>query len=319
MAALAPPAAVSAAPAVARRARQPSPAKNWCFTENNPPHQLELEGFGDNLQYIVWSLEVGEEGTPHYQGYLQLKEKMRESAIKRIWPRAHLAVARGSPESNRTYCTKLRTHVEGPWEHGTLLPGQGSRSDLHEMAAAVAAGKKMREVAQDTPELVVRYSRGIQVLESVASRVAAEGETRDPYVYVLWGAPGTGKTLLPHSLYSEADIFTYHLIPGGHQWFDGYDGQPVLIIDDFTGWVPFRTLLMWLDRYPLRLEVKGGFTYARWHRVFITSNRSPEEWYHSADADYAALERRIGYVWHFPEDLELARTVTQGTLYTRSG
>jgi len=308
---MAAPLAVVAAPAASRAA----PAKHWCFTINNPEGELSLsDALMEKLQYIVWQLEQGAEGTRHLQGYLQLKEKARLTALKRYWPTAHLEVARGTPAQNKIYCTKPETRVEGPWERGTLVGGKGTRTDLHDLGASINAGKKLREVARDTPELVIRYARGIQTLESVVSRVAAEGEVRDPYVYVLWGAPGTGKTLLPHSLYSEADLFTYHLIPGGHQWFDGYDGQPVLIIDDFTGWVPFRTLLMWLDRYPLRLEVKGGFTYARWHRVFITSNRPPEEWYH--DADYAALERRISYVWHFPDDLELARSVTQGTLYT---
>lgn len=298
----------------ARQARA-SPAKHWCFTINNPEGGLPIPtSLVEKVQYLVCQLERGESGTEHYQGYVQLKDKARMSLLKGYWPTAHLEVARGSPAQCRNYCTKEDTRVEGPWEIGSMSGGKGSRTDLHALGAAIVSGKKIREIALESPEQLIRYSRGIQALEAVVSRVAAEGEERDPYVYVLWGAPGTGKTLLPHSLYRESDIYTFHLITGGHQWFDGYDGQPVLIIDDFTGWVPFRTLLTWLDRYPLRLEVKGSTTYARWHRVFITSNLPPDQWYHERDLE--PLSRRVSFVWHFPEDSEIARSVTQGTLYT---
>lgn len=267
-----------------------------------------------HVQYIIWQFESGEEThTPHFQGYVQLKVKERPTMINRVWPGAHLVVARGSPEQNREYCTKSRTRVAGPWERGTIGPGAGDRTDLKALGAAIMAGKKVSEVAEDKPEAVIHYARGLKALEEIASRKAAESETRDPYTYVLWGDTGTGKTSLAHAFFGESSIYTHHLVPGGHQWFDGYDGQPALIIDDFTGWVPFRTLLLWLDRYPCRLEVKGGFTYARWRHVFITSNKPPEQWY-TDESCLAPLARRVSYVWHFPEDIDIARQVLTGLI-----
>lgn len=47
-------------------------AKNWTFTLNNPtaPERAALYKLADHpdINYIVFQLEEGEAGTPHYQG-----------------------------------------------------------------------------------------------------------------------------------------------------------------------------------------------------------------------------------------------------------
>jgi len=80
-----------------------SAAKNWVFTINNyRDNDIEkLEKMFDHghFSYIVYGKEVGEHGTPHIQGYVQLKKKMRMAQVKKfISSRAHLEVSRGSPE-----------------------------------------------------------------------------------------------------------------------------------------------------------------------------------------------------------------------------
>jgi hypothetical protein len=80
-------------------------------------------------------------------------------------------------------------------------------------------------------------------------------------------------------------------------WWDGYCGQDAVLIDDFDGWVPFRTFLQWLDVYPLTLPIKGGFVVANFSRVFITSNLDPTVWF--PGVDYAPLLRRFSEVKHF--------------------
>lgn len=75
-------------------------------------------------------------------------------------------------------------------------------------------------------------------------------------------------------------------------WFDGYQGQHTLILDDFSGdYCAFRYLLRLLDKYKLKVEIKGGFAWAVWTTVVITSNIHPVGWYH--DTDTSPLQRRL--------------------------
>ena len=86
-------------------------ARNWCFTYNNPT--LDEIGIADALNsfpyvYAVYQLEVGENGTEHFQGYVMFQKQLRLSQIRNLF-QAHWSVARKGPKENRDYCTKLDT------------------------------------------------------------------------------------------------------------------------------------------------------------------------------------------------------------------
>jgi len=104
-------------------------AKNWAFTINNynetnidSLQNLFSEG---RVRYIVYGREIGENGTPHLQGYLQLEKKTRFKQVKELLPRgAHLdqEYQNSSPQNNRIYCTK-----DGDWEEfGTISKKNGN-------------------------------------------------------------------------------------------------------------------------------------------------------------------------------------------------
>lgn len=48
--------------------------RNWVFTLNNPAYALtpDINLVGSACTFLVWQLEAGDEGTEHYQGYLEL-------------------------------------------------------------------------------------------------------------------------------------------------------------------------------------------------------------------------------------------------------
>lgn len=137
----------------------------WVFTINNPSEQL---AFDDRVTYAVWQKESGENGTQHFQGYLELAKKGRISAVKALggeFVRAHLERRRGTQKQARDYAMKEDTRVDGPWEHGEFVAReQGTRSDL---AAAVDALKEggLKRVAEDCPEAYVKYHKGFQALQ----------------------------------------------------------------------------------------------------------------------------------------------------------
>lgn len=86
-------------------------AKNWCFTLNNYSENdimLIERSFEDgHFNYVVYGKEVGENGTPHLQGYVQCKKKLRMAQLKQmIGARVHLEVARGTASQASDYCKK---------------------------------------------------------------------------------------------------------------------------------------------------------------------------------------------------------------------
>ncbi len=82
------------------------------------------------------------------------------------------------------------------------------------------------------------------------------------------------------------------------QWFDGYDGQDILLLDDFAAdQVPFQDLLRWCDIYRITLQVKGAIAHAAWRYVIITSNFTPEACF-SNYTNCDPLLRRITLTHH---------------------
>ena len=78
------------------------------------------------------------------------------------------------------------------------------------------------------------------------------------------------------------------------EWWDGYEGEKTILIDEYDSQVSLPRLLNILDGYQLRLPIKGGFTYARWTKVIITSNIDPREWHPNAKPFHReALMRRL--------------------------
>ena len=109
-------------------------SKRWCFTINNPTeedHFWEDSENDEQIDFLVVQYEVGEQGTPHYQGFLILKRKNRLSWLKNNFnSRAHWEKTRGSDMQAYQYCVKPETHPPGSyrWRIGTLRECQKRRS-----------------------------------------------------------------------------------------------------------------------------------------------------------------------------------------------
>lgn len=102
-------------------AKQGTAFTKWCFTFNNPDvDHIKLEEIFAEKVYekLVFQLEVGAEGTPHYQGAIQFKKPLRLTALTKI-AGIHWANMKGTWKQNLTYCTKPDTRKEGPWFFGT--------------------------------------------------------------------------------------------------------------------------------------------------------------------------------------------------------
>lgn len=262
----------------------PNGAKNWCVTVNNYSEEdvsRILDCVGDSAGYAIVGKEVGEKGTKHLQCYVQFRSRIGLSRVKRLLGnRIHAEIARGSGEQNRRYCSK-----EGDFVERGDLTSQGKWRDIESFVDSAKKGLSWEEALENYSGVLARYGK-------FADRVLSKySEPRDwtPEVFVFWGETGTGKS---QRAFSEASSPYVH---SGGGWFDGYAGEADVIFDDFGG-SEFKLtyLLKLLDRYPMRVPVKGGFVNWVPRRIFLTSNYCPKDWYPNAKEEHVkALFRRI--------------------------
>lgn len=280
-------------------------SRYWCFTLNNPEEEpqtfLEHVQGVSHFKYCTFQLEIGEAGTPHFQGYLEFHQVKRLDWLKRhVSQRANFGVRRGTAEQAREYARKDDTRHDGPWEAGTWDPIKvGQRTDIQNGVEAVASGGLDRLVEQ-APELFVKYHRGFSALATHYG-----GKRKRDYeqvtVKLSYGVPGCGKTRSVVEEWSENDLYVHE---PGSPWFDGYTGQDCLLLDDFAGassGIRLDKALVMLDKYKARLPVKGGHTYLVSTTIWVTTNIHPIYWYKwtGREVHYKALARRFDevHIW----------------------
>lgn len=260
-----------------------SRSRAWVFTINN--WTTEDFDIAKKLpaDYIIIGRETGESGTPHLQGYAHFSNAKTLTACSKLMPRAHLAVARGSPQQNTTYCSKSDLD---PWVTGDM-PMQGKRNDLESLKADVDT-LPLKQVADLHFAEFLRYGTMIKVYKSIQF----VDRTTPPRVEWIWGSTGCGKTRYAASI---TPLSFY--IKDGTMWWDGYEQQQTIIIDDFDGKWPFRDLLRLLDRYPYQGQFKGGYIKINSPTIVITADAPPStRMAHLAEPEYDQLVRRIHQV-----------------------
>lgn len=244
-----------------------------------------------DITYGIYGHEVAPTtGTRHLQGYLAFSKKKRLNQVTVLIPGAHFEVAHGTPMQNIAYCSKgadIRTV-------GDVPNGSGHRTDLEQAAEDVKAGKTFREIATDHPVAFVKYSRGLKLLKD---ELFVKTMRLDLKVLHIYGKTGRGKSRYACDRFGLEEVYKLEPNQNGTLWFDKYKGEKCLLIDDFDGWIGFRSFLTLLDIYPYTCQTKGGTVPAQWTTVVITSEKQMIEWYvRERSGDIAQLARRITQV-----------------------
>lgn len=239
---------------------------------------------------VVWvrgQQELGNVGGYlHWQFVVAFRKKTSLAALKRIFGRAVHAELTKSDAANE-YVWKEDTRVDGPWEWGQKPIQRNSRTDWESVWAAAITG----DVERVPYQVRVCHWGNLQRIRS--DYVAPRAILRQ--VWVFWGASGTGKS---RRAWDEAGLEAYSKCPRSKFW-DGYQGQKAVVIDEFRGGIDISHILRWCDRYPVRIEVKGSSRPLEAETLWFTSNVDPRNWYPDLDADtLAALIRRFNIV-HF--------------------
>lgn len=289
--------------------KQVPPRKDWCFTLNNPRQREYAKLKAAAYQYIVFQLEVGENGTPHLQGFIQMQDKVRLSSMKKLLRRAHWEPRRGTAAQAAHYCIKpvagcdCKHCVDVPRVYPQLIFEDGllSSSATESLEVVCESIKKngLSKTINAYPMSYVRMKNGMEGLATFYSP-KRDWETQ---VTVCYGEPGTGKTR-----YAMLSPSPYKLAAFGGKdstdFFGDYhpDEHETLVVDDFYGNWKYTTWLQVCDRYPTEVHTKGGFRQLLVRHCVFTSNNSPSEWYPNVLADpnrRESFNRRIHNIIHF--------------------
>lgn len=249
-----------------------------------------------DVVYCVWQLELcPETHRLHHQGYVEFSDQKRYDWVHKHCDgleTAHLEPRGGTQDAAIAYCMKKESHVDGPWEFG-VRKSQGKRKELDIIRGKLRNGVSEREISDDHFGSWVRYRKSfIEYMRLHNLEVVRNWPMK---LIFLIGPSGTGKSW--KARHDPEFAGAYWKIPG--KWWDGYNGQETVVVDEMYGHrFPFGDLLLLIDRYPFQVETKGAVVQFTSLKIVFTSNQEPEHWYsgektHQVSWDKNPLNRRI--------------------------
>lgn len=255
----------------------------------------------NNIKYFVFQREKGnEKGTEHIQMYIEFAVPKKFETIKSYFPRAHIEPRKGTKSQARDYCMKSDTRVGEPMEYGNFID-TGKRSDLNDIYELVKDGATDFEIMDLYPTQFMRYSKAIQQCRQTYVFEKYKKLFRKLEVNYIWGVAGCGKSRYVMDKYGYDNVYRVTNYNSGA--FDTYQGQDVIVFEEFRSSFPITDMLNYLDGYPLQLPCRYTNITACYTKVYIITNIPLSEQYKSTqekhDETWKAFLRRINLVYDF--------------------
>ncbi len=282
-------------------------SRNWCFTLNNPTvdqkhlwlHLATHLKWNERIVYVVMQEELSESGTLHLQGYIEMKNQTRMSRMKSLFGAGyHWEKRRGTQAQAIEYCKKAETRVDGgfSFEHGTPKR-TGSNGKFTEAVQAIRDGTSIADIRDDFSAQYVLH--GDKLRDFALELKGKRNWAMDIHIYV--GKTGTGKTYTAHTENPDAYEATWPV--GGRWWWPKYDGQEVVIMDEFCHQIKISVMMTMFDRYGWKIEAKGrSFEFCS-KKIIITTNLDPKMWFpnvkKSSKDPLARRIREFATIWDF--------------------
>jgi len=262
-------------------AKRPAQLRHWCFTIGGEEAMTinGLEDLWDStcMNFLCGQLEYtqneDEEDNFHWQGYVQFHKSLRFTQVKKYLKSftAHVEEARGTLQENIDYCTKKQSQLLGPKIFGKPVES-GERTDIERMYVDVKSGKPMAKIIDHHTNTWFKYHGAVDKAKFYLEQESAcEKRTCTVTVWIDQGQ--TGKTTRAMYYITEdgkmkakRDVFRL-THEEGRLWWDGYDGQKTLVIDDCVHLIKFDYWKSLVDGHPMRIQIKNGWKNALWDRV----------------------------------------------------
>ena len=300
-----------------------------CTLNNYTPDEIEAiwNLDEDQFKWAIFAMEVGESGTPHIQAAWQLKNGKSWSAMSKLLEsnRWHFEKREGSEHRAWCYCAKGE-QPEKEWkaekengenwglnlkilrEIGEMpekeIKAKNQWDDIREM---IEDGASDMEICAVYPQEGIRCRSAIRNYRLMWQR--AHADWRDVKVHYIWGETGTGKTRAVMQKYGYPNVYRVTDYNSGS--FDQYDGQDVLVFEEFRSSFRLEQMLNYLDGHPVELPCRYANQLLMATEIFIITNIPLSEQYASFQDSFAstgkrnsfaAFERRITDVIEWNED-----------------
>lgn len=270
-------------------------SRYWCFTSFQ-----DKDGFlwyaPENMVYLVQQEErCPTTGRVHWQGFVVFEQTQRLSALRKILHSAHWEKMRGSVDEAADYCCDPKKRMDG----GLLLE-DGVRPLFGDVARAVSTRARYEtayNLAKEGNFLAIEPSmmvRHLPNLLKIHNMFGKRPDNIDGLPVGIWiaGAAGTGKTTLCQS-------YKHYVKDPRHKWFDGYQSEDVIVVDDFAPFHVAQTdILKQLGhQFVMQGETKGGAIWLRPRVTIVTSQYMMHEiWPPDKDGEsHAAVSRRYRF------------------------
>ena len=268
-------------------------SRKYQITINNPEkhkncsHQAIRETLKQWEHITYWCMCDETAKTYHTHLYIQFKNPVYFSSLKKAFPSAHIEEAAGTAEENRAYILKEgkwkdtekgETNLKDTFEEWGTMPkaGQGRRSDLADLYQMIKDGYSNIEILERNPDNLLNLQHIDKArLEILSNQYRTQRRTNLLVTYVS-GPTGYGKSRQILDTHGDSDV--YRVTDYKHP-FDTYSGENVLVFEEFRSDLLIGSMLNYLDVYPLQLPARYNNRQACYTFVYLVSNWKLEDQY----------------------------------------
>jgi len=301
-------------------------ARSWFCVANNPQEhgyigtpeeiaeRIADDWVKDNPQRsCAIAYCISADGLHHLHKVLEDVKNMRFSAVKKVFPSMHMEPTKGTKEQAEDYINKRGKFAEKGEQvlyiarRGEIKGAQGQRRDLEVIEDLIQQGKKPREILA----MSLSYRRYEKYIRDAYFDKRYQDTPRSRDVNIVWhvGQSGSGKSYIQMQLAEQyGDDEVYLVTDYDHPW-DKYNGERIVILDEFRGQIRFSVLMNLLDVYRIQLPCRYSNLYSLWSEVHVCTVLPPDAVYKKMVDDfqsydtYEQLRRRINtIVYHYIDD-----------------